>query len=869
MAVLVADNANTAYDGKLSTANGFYTSYAYNVGSFRSNASATPISLATPHTINVTFASNSNILGVILFPTKANGFNEGTADDDRTITVSFKESGVEKRSVTKTRADIMRTATRSAGTWGTPFVFSSAYAVDTTASKYTIVVTMGGTKGSTYCINCSDAVTTATFVTWSDTQATFSSGSDMIVAKNKIIIDMTASFKEYTGTGYASLATCFLGCTPDTLNDNIIEWNNPAAAYTLTINGWLQLSTGGVFQIISPDTTKQAKIVCTSTITGGSGITHVGNLYHTYYQGLGIDWQGATPTNIITTLTADWTAGDTITVADSTGFLAGDIVQVAKENYYGFVSNTCFTVASIPSATSIKFTGSVSGLSRLSGGIVMRKGQDEYGIWCTSSTTASLMRIYNPWIFTLKGIYFDTLFYFQLNYGATYLNTVNEDSALYEEWLVEDCQSWGQSGGDVYLVAYANPNLKGMRFNRCYTFYTGLSLYNLGAPYISSTLKYNYGTFTMTNCVGVRLRTGGLFSVVAGQYSKATITDNIVQNCQWLGMDLSCLDLTFTGNEFWGGGPYTQEYPILRITSLLGTTTWDETNTINKCYYGMSLRNSYVTDTYIEGITFGDETANLTADISLTAETYSKLVIGTTYNATTVDTVTQAFQLNGSYLRIEKYNNTAGDSRGYYKQGFIVATGDGLTDTTVHTSGTGKYALRYEFTTSGESLELESKIPTGNIQNLDAAVGVWVKISSANFYSGTYRLPRLTINYDNGTTAYAQAAAVTDWQYIFVPFTPATTYGEIEVTLDAQTDQTTTNSYVYWDDFSMFFPAGTTLNLGGFDLWSRGVPISPYISTTISALDVWNADPSLFGAGTIGQFIYKKVLTVAKFLGLK
>jgi hypothetical protein len=57
---------------------------------------------------------------------------------------------------------------------------------------------------------------------------------------------------------------------------------------------------------------------------------------------------------------------------------------------------------------------------------------------------------------------------------------------------------------------------------------------------------------------------------------------------------------------------------------------------------------------------------------------------------------------------------------------------------------------------------------------------------------------------------------------------------------------------VYFDDISVLFPAGTSLNLGGLDLWVDGLPVTPPISTSISALDVWAVDPASFGVGTVG-----------------
>lgn len=208
--------------------------------------------------------------------------------------------------------------------------------------------------------------------------------------------------------------------------------------------------------------------------------------------------------------------------------------------------------------------------------------------------------------------------------------------------------------------------------------------------------------------------------------------------------------------------------------------------------------------------------------------------------------------LIGSYLRIQNYNGTANDCRGVESYGYYVSTASGLADTTVHTAG--GYGMRFESNSSIQQLTWTQTIPTGNIQNKTMMVGVWCKISNANYYSVTHQLPRLTINYDNGTTAYCQAQSSTDWQFLAIPFTPLTTYGQITATISTMTDQTGLNAYVYFDDYVVLYPAGVQLNLGSLDLWANGLPVMPTIATNLSALDVWSASTAVsYGSSTMGE----------------
>lgn len=211
-----------------------------------------------------------------------------------------------------------------------------------------------------------------------------------------------------------------------------------------------------------------------------------------------------------------------------------------------------------------------------------------------------------------------------------------------------------------------------------------------------------------------------------------------------------------------------------------------------------------------------------------------------------------------SEWKIQNYGGVGTNVDIVVKQaGYRLRTGTGLTDTTSHNGG---YASRFQSISSEVPLSWTFDVPTGNIQNKTMTVAVWCKINSANYYSGTYQLPRLSITYDNETTVYSQALPTTDWQLLSCTFTPATTFGQISVMLSTMTDQLTSNAYVYFDDFSVLYPAGVQLNLGSMDIWADGNPVTPPISTSLSALDVWTASIlTNYGANTFGEFI--KALT--------
>ncbi len=200
--------------------------------------------------------------------------------------------------------------------------------------------------------------------------------------------------------------------------------------------------------------------------------------------------------------------------------------------------------------------------------------------------------------------------------------------------------------------------------------------------------------------------------------------------------------------------------------------------------------------------------------------------------------------------------------------GFIISAGSiyivdwkALADTTTHNGG---FAMRMASNNTDNRLEWSQSIPTGNIQSKTMTAGVWVKINNAAYWAGTHQMPRITVDYDNGTEVYGEAAQTTDWQFIFVAFTPTTTYGQVTLTVSSMTDATTTNKYVYFDDFTAPLPQGSELNLGSLDLWANALPVTPVsYASSISANDVWAADPSTFGTGTVGETVVKtkKIVT--------
>ena len=224
----------------------------------------------------------------------------------------------------------------------------------------------------------------------------------------------------------------------------------------------------------------------------------------------------------------------------------------------------------------------------------------------------------------------------------------------------------------------------------------------------------------------------------------------------------------------------------------------------------------------------------------------------TMYNTNLTETV------EGTQIRFVNHNDISHNDYVQATYGNFYRTGDGLSDTTVHTAGSGKYAMKMCPIDATNEHYWSFNIPTGDISGKTMSVAVWVKINNAAYYAGVHTNPTLQITYDEVTTITSVAANSTDWQLLTVSFTPATDYGQIEFKVYGSSDAATeAERCFYVDDISVFYPAGVSLNLGGMDLWADALPITPPISTSVNANDVWAVLPSTFTDGSIGAMVVK------------
>jgi hypothetical protein len=740
--------------------------------------------------------------------------------------------------------------------------------VDTTAGKWRLtILATGSMVGASY--TCVSATGLNCYAVWCDTAVSFND-NDAIICKDIVTIDKTATVKGVTGDSLATRAVAILVCSSlysATGANAKLKWHDtPAASYTLTVDGNICLAGHAAFRIGTaavPIPFAQQAILDfrTATVASNSLITNPTNHTSNTYEKSSLYWYGASQTGTSkTTLNGNVANGaSSFTTTDSTGWVNGDVISVGRPARGGS-SRQPYTVTST-SGTTVNITPVITG-ARTSGGQVIRLESvaEGHGIKIYGPTGSSTVFL-NYTNLQITGLdWVNTTGQTFLSNGRSnyaYINTyagVAEDPTYFTDSYIKNSSFWvnhATAGGGAFFFGETWIPQTAITIDNCF-FHNGLIA---GNPTWAISQYFTSGRLTISNCVKIHDNNGSVgffpsFASLSAQ-AKLSIQSNFFEGAQHAFLGLSGIGLVHTNNSYWGGGDQVSwgDYGAVSYGNLLNPTSISG-NVYNENYCAIMFHIGTTVGMVDSNAVFGNVLAN-TKDIAIKPGVYIDAEMVNPTGITTTDYAFQSILLTGSNLKYTSYNGTANDDRGVLQYGNFQKTGTGLSDTTAHTAG--GFAMRFEPNSSTSNLAWSFKVPTGNIQNRTMAVSVWCNINNAAYYASTYQLPRLTINFDNGTTAYAQASQQTGWQLLTVPFTPTTTYGQLTVTIDGRTSATSTNAYFYIDDFSILYPAGYQLNLGAMDLWANALPITPPIATNLSALDVWTAPIStVTGTGTTG-----------------
>jgi hypothetical protein len=797
--VLTSSSLLSASGGKYVQAD----AYNLTMTSFAASGYWLNFSSAT-RTINATFANAGNQTGIVLCI--RNGY-------DGVLTIKLKEGTTVRTTDT---FDFGATPVSLLNSCSWHYFPLTTYAVTTAASTWSyelssptatplgLVTTASGTD--LLYMACTDSSTTK--VTTSDT---------LVVADG---VDLTIDESvTHAGTGAFGLILC-KDANYKVLNANL------TAPITITLSGGLMPSESGSFVVgTSSDPITVAHRVTidtsgysgTSVVWGSSSASYWGSTCTNFFEFYGvIDDKVATriaapaatgQADIVTTddMSSDWAIGDNLSIIGK---------QMATDN-------ALYTISNI-SGTTITLNTNLNANVSQGGAIVNLNRRDEFGIYIKGPSTLQYWITFTSRVdhIITNGVYLESIGLGTFAAINTLAVASGADTLLFNDNSVALGAYYsifnGHGGTYKNLFQYSKRNTYSAS-----SFANFLSCNNITVENVY--FKNHYQTL-----VPILLpTTTAPFSVTGNNNTvSGIVVFNGRSSTSYHGAVLYGTAFTVDDiNIYFPGG---NGLNMAITSSTLNNLTID----------GASINNLHISNSFdltINNPKIGVIAPAATNEVYFLADSLSRVIMNSPTFGSYVNLVDLSTAIPGTYLRIQDFNTTANDCRGYEYYGNYVSTGSGLADTTVHTSGTGKYGLRFEPLSSTNSHTWVFSVPTGNIQNKTINFGVWVKINNANYYSGTHQLPRITADYDNGTIAYTQAAESTDWQLLTLPVTPTTTYGQITITLSARTDQTTSNAYVYWDDFYVAYPPSTSLDLGGFDNWANGLPVTPPIAIPISA----------------------------------
>jgi hypothetical protein len=305
------------------------------------------------------------------------------------------------------------------------------------------------------------------------------------------------------------------------------------------------------------------------------------------------------------------------------------------------------------------------------------------------------------------------------------------------------------------------------------------------------TTFYLSGTCNKFNIINVAIKDS--YTNVAGVFSGNNHTINRFS----FSYSGSAFTLTVLSGQaqtfndcFFGGGNATASTSISAIASTFNRCKFSGDTPI--LYNGFKNIFNYC-DFQYEGASVSTYNMTTTAG-NLVTSMFNYCRIGSAGISDNVDN-----DAIGTAIRFHNFNQIANDHRAWYMGSRFISTGPGLSDTTVNNS---TYALRQESHLADQEAFNKYTIISGAISGNKVRISFkGVKIGSANFYSGTYSLPTLTLDYDYaGATASQVGSATINWQEIAKVIIPSLDYSLIYATLAWTTDQITgSDSFVYYD----------------------------------------------------------------------
>ncbi len=881
MAVVVQKSAGNL--SSLISGNEFYSTVAAAKICPTNNAYETIGGSGSPTYINFTPTAAQDFKGVILG--LYNTYADGSTARSRVITVELEEnSGGWTNRLTQTidTDDVIPDNTYSRGHGLIDVRFSSTYTLTAAAATWRLKIYHDGTgSGNFFLLRSENSGDDNIFhIVYSDTTASLTS-SDVLVLTDKITVDQNLTLEKVdadsgsqNGMSTRSRYYSIYGCYPDTNNGTTPQIYVPSAAsgdYTLTLKGIFFVSSYSTGLLVGEDADNPLPTARTFTVdfndvsSANQAGFKAGTITSSYGKLAGIELWGTIPTTKWATLnddvgasqadvkvdsdvTSDWAVGDKIEVSGAQ-YTSGQMYRDYCYNEYMEIQSMSFA-AGVTTATC---TGNFSYNHYIQSGMnvyvcnttrnIVVKGTDG------TYTQESYTNLHGGYM-KCQGVRFEDIYYNYISYNY---------SAQYSPSQL----TLGQS------------SFSGCHFHDCtYPFYLAhdqMASEMDGCAYSGSatgTTLTSYGVYITGNTRDTVINANIFQSrMVAAIYTSGgygiTVTSNYF-NAQY-GLWITNFTSGFTVNS--------NEFLRCRCGYFLSNAgnIDADSNTLRKCYYngnasaGTQTAQGAICFNSANGLFYSedDDVDDCFAFVVGQSDSGIVLVIkNPTLGSTWIDDVVneagatyRSSWLPETQVKFEDYDETVGDCRAWFTDGYILSTGTGLADTESRTSGAGMKAWRFEPFWANKPIELEMATVVG-MANEQITVSVYCKINSDNYDAGVNVAPTMTIS-GLGMGTITDTADVTDhgtWQLLSCSGTP-TSAGQITIKLSSETNASGSDSYVYWDD--MYVSYKTSLDLGSLDNTFHGLPISPPLATQITAQNVWAellADNRV--AGSMGEAIH-------------
>ena len=743
-----------------------------------------------------------------------------------TVTVTLQDNTVDT-----TATASIATTSLIPGSWnwfsfGTPYTFAS-----TAAGRYRFKIVNAGAAGTTTAAADSGGANIA-YLCATNATGVPASTDYVFIAAGIVTLDGTQSIGN--GADTAAPSSTFarsIGHAIQVLTGAILKWDTAASA-TLTSLGNVVVASGGELQMGTVASPYPSSFVATLTFNENGTSANYGL---TCLDGGKLTQQGTAKSSTTlwkTTYSSGvGTAADPLIVADSVDWSVGDeiIIGAASSNATNYQETESRFIKTKNSATSYV-------LSTTAGGA-------EAALTYTHTTSARILNVQRNVLInttnTAQSCYIAILSLTAANVQVKWVRyeTLGSSASISKNGFVFFT---GNTVGNVDYTVFYRALYRGFFINgsKATQTHTGLIAYgqNAAAAVGAFDLQNSVANKTFVDCFSLGNNRAG-FHIVS---SNCTFT-------RCIGISNDTVGSGAIGGMVLGGA-YNNTFNDCEM----------HCNRIQALYMASNVGNTF------NNFLCGTKGTNA-IDITIITDSFNDNI----WNNSTFSSATfisgYLNMLPGSKLRFQKLSGTANNHATYYNTGILRSTGSGLVDTTVRTTGSLAVRLAPEDATNG--LTWEFQIPA-NAGSYVSFTGFFQK----NAAFGT-DVCRVDLYLPGSTTADAtQTLSNTtgSWQAVAIGANYTGTE-DLLATVKITAISATSAAYIFVDDM---YNAGngsstTTNKIAGMDVWDKGLPVTFIVPTTFNAASVWSElTAGMTTSGTIGNFVLK-LLTVAKFLGLK